>query len=287
MTLHLGCPIWANRAWIGNVFASTTKQSGLLAAYAQVFDAVEGNSTFYALPSEASVERWAEDTPETFRFCFKLPRAVTHDTLLEGARDELARFFARVAPLGPRRGPFMVQLSNQFGPDRLRVLDAFLAELPSEHRFVVEVRHLAFFGAAERELDALLAARGVGRCHFDTTALFAAKKRDATTMHTQSRKPRVPARDSVIADQPFLRFVGQNDVRATSGWLDRWADTVAGWIRAGHAPYVFMHAPDDLYAPRLARTFHYLLRRRLPDLAEHPAWPGEVEAEAGQQPLFE
>lgn len=286
MRLHLGCPIWANRAWIGNVFSAQTKQSALLAAYAQVFDSVEGNSTFYALPSADSVARWADDTPESFRFCFKLPRAVTHDTMLEGAKSELQQCFDRLAPLGPRLGPFMVQLSNRFGPERLRVLDDFLGALPGAWKYVVEVRHDAFFGPAERDLDALLEARGVGRCHFDTTALFAAKKRDATTMHTQSRKPRVPARSTVIAGQPFLRFVGQNDVRATSGWLDRWAQTVAGWLREGLEPYVFMHAPDDLYAPRLARTFHYLLRRRLPELPEHPQWPGEAEADSGQVELF-
>lgn len=273
--LRVGCPIWANRAWLGNLFHPKTK--ALLSAYASVFDTVEGNSTFYALPSEPSVARWAEETPEAFRFCFKIPRGVSHDTMLEGQRAELDRFFDRLAPLGSRLGPFMVQLSNRFGPDRLDVLDRFLAELPTQHRYVVEVRHLAFFGNAEAELDALLAARNVGRCHFDTTALFAAKKKDPTTLHTQSRKPRVPARQSVIAEQPFLRFVGQNDVRATSGWLDRWAETVADWLRAGLEPYVFMHAPDDLYAPRLARTFHYLVRRRIPELPEHPPWPGEQE----------
>lgn len=278
---HLGCPIWANRAWLGNLYAPGTRQADFLASYAAIFDAVEGNSTFYALPSEATVLDWRDKTPDTFRFTFKLPRAVTHDTLLEGPPEPVAHFFERMAPLGPRLGPFLVQLSASFGPARLGVLDRFLAQLPAEHRYAVEVRNLAFFGPAEAELDALLEARGAARCHFDTTPLFAAAKKDPTTIQTQSRKPRVPARDSVVAGQPFLRFIGQNDVRQSTGWLDRWAETVAGWIRSGYTPYVFMHAPDDFYAPRLARAFHHLLRRRLPDLPEHPAWPGETEEQLG------
>lgn len=275
---HLGCPIWANRAWLGSLYAEGTRQADFLARYAEVFSCVEGNSTFYALPSASTVEKWAADTPASFRFTFKIPRTVSHDGMLEGGHAELERFFGILAPLGERLGPFMVQLSPSFGPDRLGVLDNFLSRVPSEYRYVVEVRHPKFFdeGRAEHALDELLDRRGAGRCHFDTRPLFAAKAKDPSTIQTQTRKPRVPMRKTVIARQPFIRFIGHNDVRATTGWLDQWADTVASWIGDGQQPYVFMHAPDDYYAPRLARAFHHLLRRRLPELPEHPPWPGEV-----------
>ena len=71
--------------------------------YASVFDTAEGNATFYGLPSAETVARWAAEAPETFRFCLKFPRVVTHDHALAG--PTAATLSAGVTHSGGRTRP--------------------------------------------------------------------------------------------------------------------------------------------------------------------------------------
>ena len=54
----LGCPIWGNKEWVGELFAPDVVQKDFLRQYASVFNTVEGNTTFYGLPSEKAALRW-------------------------------------------------------------------------------------------------------------------------------------------------------------------------------------------------------------------------------------
>ena len=78
MTFYLGCPIWAYKDWVGGFYPEGTKPADFLREYARRLTAVEGNTTFYAVPAPMTLLRWVEETPETFRFCPKLPRTVSH-----------------------------------------------------------------------------------------------------------------------------------------------------------------------------------------------------------------
>ena len=94
MRLHVGCAMWTHRAWVGRVSPRSAGADERLRAYAGWCDAVEGNTTFYAVPTRARVESWARQTDPDFRFVFKLPRAITKRYRLdEGARAlrDLAR----------------------------------------------------------------------------------------------------------------------------------------------------------------------------------------------------
>ena len=55
--LHVGCPMWAHRPWVGRSIPASTRHGAELAAYSQVVNAVEGNTTFYASPSPATTGR--------------------------------------------------------------------------------------------------------------------------------------------------------------------------------------------------------------------------------------
>ena len=272
---RLGCPIWACPSWRGHLYRRKATAQEFLSEYAEVFGCVEGNSTFYALPSADTVSRWREATPAGFHFCFKFPKAITHDRQLRGADKETEAFFERMAQLPDRLGPLLLQLPPAFGPRQLPDLDRYLTALPSEFRYAVEVRHPDLFETAEADLQSLLNGHGAARGLMDTRAVHAAAPRDATTAQAQGRKPKVPWRTLVSARQPFVRIVGQNDVRSTTGYLDQWATVIAEWLAQGWSPYVFLHSPDDFFAPRLARALHYLLKKRRPSLDDHPTWPGE------------
>ncbi|MEO7912925.1 MAG: DUF72 domain-containing protein, partial [Roseiflexaceae bacterium] len=79
---YIGCAVWGYKDWVGGLFPPGSKQTDFLSLYSRRLTTVEGNTTFYATPSVETVKRWAAETPETFRFCFKLPREVSHEGLL-------------------------------------------------------------------------------------------------------------------------------------------------------------------------------------------------------------
>ena len=87
---YLGCSIWGNKDWVGELFTKDAKTKDFLQQYASVFNTVEGNTTFYGLPSEATVARWREETSEGFRFAFKFSRAISHEKRLVNAELETA-----------------------------------------------------------------------------------------------------------------------------------------------------------------------------------------------------
>jgi uncharacterized protein YecE (DUF72 family) len=128
-TFRLGCPVWAHAPWRGKFFTAEAARTDFLPQYASVFPTSEGNSTFYGLPAPTVVARWAAEAPDHFRFCLKFPRAITHDLQLVGAEAATTEFLERVAPLGDRLGPFLLQLHASFGPGRLRDLERYLAGL--------------------------------------------------------------------------------------------------------------------------------------------------------------
>ncbi len=89
----LGCPAWSNRDWIGKVFRKGVETSDLLREYSRIFNTVEGNTLFYALPPLATVERWMAESAEGFRFAPKFPKSISHERRLSGADEENKAFF--------------------------------------------------------------------------------------------------------------------------------------------------------------------------------------------------
>ncbi len=275
--IHLGAPVWSCRAWAGELWPTATKPADYLHHYARVFNAVEGNATFYAVPRRETAARWRDETPPGFRFCCKLPRTITHERSLVGAERELAEFLAVLGELGERAGPTMIQLPPTFGPPRLPALAAFLARLPTELRFAVEPRHPAFFdgGTAHRELEALLRERDTDRVVFDTEVLHGCDDDDEILRAAQSKKPRLPVLEVATASHPVVRIVGVAQLEACMPAFQRWARRAAIWIAEGRTPFLFVHTPDDRDVPRLAVALHGLVRAHvdvgaLPPLAADP-----------------
>ena len=282
--LRVGCPMWANRDWIGRHLPATTKPGEELSAYAHLLTAVEGNTTFYALPGPDTVSRWAEQTPENFRFVFKLPRTITHERRLRNADAEVRQVVDLLAPLGERRGPITAQLPPSFGPEDLPVLDRFLARAPSDVEWAVEVRHRAFEarGSAERELDELLRRHGADRVIIDTRSVFAGPRTTPAEIEAFERKPRLAVRPVATGRTPIVRFIGQTDLDANEPFWRKWIPALCSWLDAGLEPIVFLHTPDNLDAPALARTFHAAVVEAAPGLAHLPE-PHPVEH---QPPLW-
>ena len=156
--VHIGCSGWNYDAWRGGLYPQGLAKRRWLERYAECFDTVEVNSTFYRLASRTGVERWLEQTPESFVFTLKASRYLTHLRRLRDLRAGIARFYERIEPLIPagRLGPLVWQLPGNFQRDD-DVLAAALAELPAG-RHCFEFRHASWFSP---DVVSLLRERGV------------------------------------------------------------------------------------------------------------------------------
>lgn len=264
--------MWTHTPWNGRFLPHPLPPGERLRAYATWCDAVEGNTTFYATPARATVESWAAQLAPGFRFLAKLPKTVTHHHRLAGAEQELHAFLDAIEPLGPRAHALWVQLPASFGPGDLGALAAFLRRLPRSHRQAVEVRHRAFFDdeRAAGLLERVLAATGAEWVPFDTVTLFASPPTSDAERDAWTKKPRVPRRTGALTGHPIVRYLGRDSVeRTVEGWRE-WAATVAGWLREGRSPTVFVHTPDNADALTLARRFHDDVRALVPELEPLP-----------------
>ncbi len=271
---RIGCPVWACKQWSSRVYPPSTPNDAILAWYSRMFPTVEGNSTFYAVPGPETFVKWCEASPDGFRFSFKFPRAISHDHQLVGCEDLLSHWLARLNLLAERDrlGTTFLQLAPSFSSRQFDSLAQFLNQLPLDWPWAVEVRHPDWYDGAEWEtrLDQLLIDRGIDRVVFDSRPLNALDASDATETASQSRKPKLPLRTTVTGARPMVRLIGRNDLIEIDAYWDEWADRIAAWIEHGLEPWVFTHAPDDAFAPDLARALHTKLRKRLPGLEPLP-----------------
>jgi uncharacterized protein YecE (DUF72 family) len=271
MKLHVGCAMWTFAPWQGRLLPHPLPPRERLAAYATWCNAVEGNTTFYATPSRATVETWAAQAPADFRFLLKLPKPVTHERRLApevfAPEGPLHTFFTAIEPLG-RHAALWIQLPPSFGPTDLSTLDAFLSRVPRGYRYAVEVRHPAFFEdkPTEQRLEQLLTEADAEWVPFDTTVLYETPPITDAEREACTKKPRLPRRTRAMTRFPVVRYIGRDDAERTAEGWQPWADVVADWLREGRSPTVFIHTPDNVDAPVLARRFHEDVRRRVPEL---------------------
>lgn len=275
----LGCPSWSENAWRDYLYPPDAKPAEFLNYYSQIFNAVEGNTTFYASPAASTVQRWAEVMPEHFRFTAKFPRDISHGGDLREQLTAAETFVKLLSPLGERISPLWLQLSKSFTPQRLHELEAFIDAI--DRPLAIEVRHDEFFakGEAERALNRLLLERGVERICLDPRALFSCTSTDAAVLHAQSQKPRVPPRPAAFTQFPQVRFIGHPQLEANDPFLEPWLQKFAEWIEEGRTPYIFLHTSDNLFAAKLAQRFHAQLMLRLPGLLPLPELYREPAAE--------
>ena len=202
--LLVGTSSFSSDDWRGGFYPPDMAPSDYLAWYARTFRTVEIDATWYAPPAARTVSSWASKVPDDFVFSLKVPKVITHDLGLENCHPELQAFFARLEPLGARRGPLLLQFpyiakgqdaeEYQTGRDFLRRLAAFLPLLPAGGQYVVEVRNAKWVAAP---LLDLLRAHGVALAF---TAYY--------TMPDPAQLFRGP--DPVTAPFSYIRFLGNH-----------------------------------------------------------------------------
>jgi uncharacterized protein YecE (DUF72 family) len=262
---YIGCPMWGYKEWVGPFFPPRTSQRDFLRLYSRRLTTVEGNTTFYAIPNAETVARWRAETPATFRFCFKLPRDISHAPHLETRKSETLFFTDRMHSLAERLGPMFLQLPPTFSPAHLPQLEAFLAFWPSDLRLAVEVRHPDFLTETQAsELNMLLSQYNVARVMMDTRPIRVGPTEEQNVLQARERKPDLPLQVAVTADITFLRYIGNPHMEVNDPILDTWAQQLAQWLKQGLTLYVFCHCPFEVHSPAICAAFYQRVRALVP-----------------------
>jgi uncharacterized protein YecE (DUF72 family) len=240
--ISIGCSGWNYGHWRDGVFYPSRCPAGRwLPFYAEHFDSVEVNATFYRLPRHDAVARWVEQTPADFVFAVKVSRYVTHVKRLREVEVHLPLLLQRITPLAAagKLGPLLWQLPPTFTRDDERLAEA-LAAFPRNLRHAVEFRHESWFAP---EPLSLLADHGV--------ALVVADRPGSPG----------PERPEPAAPFTFVRFHhGSRGRRGnySDAELADWARTLRRWARRGDV-YAYFNNDWEGFAPRNAATLRRLL----------------------------
>jgi uncharacterized protein YecE (DUF72 family) len=228
--------------------------------YAQAFDTVELNVTFYRMPPAATFRSWAARVPEGFLFAVKASRFLTHVRRLQDPGPSVDLLVERAAELGPHLGPFLIQLPPDLELD-LAALETTLDAFPAGQRVAVEPRHRSWF---VDDLRGVLVDRNAALCVADR------------------RGPITPLWRT--ADWTYLRFhAGRAVPRSCYGpqELRAWADRFeAGWGRSAEG-FVYFNNDGNGCALRDAAAFARALDRRGVGLTGLPVVPDDVVNDPG------
>jgi uncharacterized protein YecE (DUF72 family) len=153
MNYSLGTVGFSYGEWADVFYPPRMPTAEYLAYYARSFDAVELDTTFYAMPPADRVRRWCDATPPSFRFCPKVTRTVTHELPTAAAVDDLLRFVDAVRGFGDKLGPILMQFPPSFGAPMTGKLEALLIATPKDVRLAVELRDRSW--GTQRTLDLL------------------------------------------------------------------------------------------------------------------------------------
>jgi uncharacterized protein YecE (DUF72 family) len=231
--VRIGCSGWSYDDWRGVVYPAGLPKRRWLERYAETFDTVEVNATFYRLPKRSTVAGWVEQVPDDFLFAVKASRYLTHMKRLREITDAVARFWEPLEPLrrAQRLGPVLWQLPESFERDD-DLLAAALEELPrAGHCF--EFRHPSWFAAPVRRL---LEEHGASLAIGD-----------------DRRRPLPDTRPA--GDLAYLRLHYGHRGRGgnySEAELDRWRRSIAAW-RSRRPVFVYLNNDWNGFAPANAR----------------------------------
>src|SRR5438067_1553326 len=149
--VRMGCSGWSYPHWRKRFYPEKMPAREHFAFYAQHFDTVELNNSFYRQPPRERFEAWREQAPPRFLFAVKGSRYITHIKRLAVEKKSIDLVVDAARGLGAKLGPILFQLQANFHAD-LERLERFVAMLPTDVRFTLEFRHDSWLVRAVFEL---------------------------------------------------------------------------------------------------------------------------------------
>jgi uncharacterized protein YecE (DUF72 family) len=240
---RVGCSGWQYRHWRGEFYPADLPASRWFDYYAERFDTVEINNSFYRLPEAAVFEGWRRRAPRGFLYAVKASRYLTHNKKLKDPEEPVARFFDRATHLSEKLGPVLYQLPPGWKVN-LERLEAFLALLPRRARHVMEFRDRSWY----------------------SDAVFEALDRGAVALCLHDMPGSAPERRSV-GPFAYVRFHGY-DERYGGRYSDERLEDWAGWLTErtleGRDVYAYFNNDVGGHAPQDALRLRAMLEARSP-----------------------
>jgi uncharacterized protein YecE (DUF72 family) len=226
--LRVGTSGYQYRHWKGDFYPEHLPTKSWLRHYADRFDTVEINNTFYSLPAVETFEAWRQESPPGFLFALKYSRYGTHMKKLKDPEVALEAFLERAERLRSRLGPILVQLPPHWRADPGR-LDGFLGVAPRRQRFAVELRDPTWL--SEEVFDVLR------------------RRHAALVIHDRLGNHPV----ELTTEWTYLRFHGDDyggsySPQALSGQARR----IRRWLQEGRDVYAYFNNDIGGHAPRNA-----------------------------------
>ena len=161
-SLRIGTSSWSSNDWRGPFYPEGTIAVDFLGLYAEHFDTVECDATFYRIPTAKTVDGWRDRTPPGFLFSAKLPQEITHEKGLVDVAAPLREFVSVMERLGDKLGPILAQFAYvakgqdaaeyESGDSFRQRLASFLALWPKDRALAVEVRNARWIAPPLLEL---------------------------------------------------------------------------------------------------------------------------------------
>ncbi|MDP8209033.1 MAG: DUF72 domain-containing protein [Candidatus Electryonea clarkiae] len=271
--LKIGTSSFSSKDWVGTFYPEKTKPADFLRYYSTKFNTVEIDSSYYAVPSETTIKRWAENTPGDFIFSLKFPRAIVHGGKGSSPDPELLlckdstypirdAFLKSVSHLDSRLGPLLLQFpyfsqkAFSSASPFFDKLDRFLYDLPKNYRFCVEIRNKAWLTTEFADL-----------CRKHSAALVLVDH--GWMPHGDEVMRRF---DPVTTDFTYIRLLGDRKKieEITTNWdkvvvdhtesLNKWADLIKKLLNRDIVIYTYSNNHYAGHGPATSNTLMNMLK---------------------------
>lgn len=234
---YIGCTAWTSKEWKGKYYPEKTKSTDFLIEYGKQFNTIELNTTHYRIPKLEQVQKWASQTPDDFKFCPKILQHISHSRDLGTSNNRINDFCNSIAGFEDKLGMCFIQLPPYFGADRLKVLEKFFQQFPSEIPLAVELRNESFYNSADN-LNRIIELL---------------KKYDRTFLITDVSGRRDILHMALSSNNTMIRFVGNNLHKTDYSRIDEWVSKLNSWQSVSlENAYFFPHEPDNINAPQIS-----------------------------------
>jgi uncharacterized protein YecE (DUF72 family) len=241
--IRIGCSGWVYPHWRGRFYPEKLAAKNWFAFYAEHFDTVEINNSFYRLPKAETFDAWREQAPDDFRYAVKANRFLTQAKKLKDCAEPLERMMTPFRHLAPALGPILYQLPPRFRVNLDR-LERFLELVPKDVTNAFEFRDPSWY---VDPVFALLERHGASFCAHDM--------------------PGLPSPRLAIGQAAYVRLHGSEGKywgRYADEQLLDWADWLVDQTRAGRDAWIYFNNDIDAHAIQDALTLKAMIAQARP-----------------------
>ena len=275
--VRFGTSSFSSKDWVGPFYPRGMAPGAFLTHYATVFDTVEVDATYYAIPATRLVDGWRAKVPDGFLLSAKFPKSIVHAgrtakpdprhiLMPEATYDDRDRFLEVMSRMGDKLGTLLIQFPYfnratfpSSGPF-LERLDPFLRDLPRDgFRYAVEIRNKAWL---KPDYVDLLRKHEVDMVLVD----------QAWMPHGDQV---VKQHDVLTGSECYIRLLGdrkgieaitttwEKEVIDHSASLSRWAELIADMMRRGVRTLVYVNNHYAGHAPTTVRRLQEMVQHEL------------------------